>query len=469
MINVLIIDDDPDICFFFETVLEEMECHTHTANRIKDAKELNGRLSFDLILLDLELPDGNGLDVIQNLMDSPSFPEVIIITGTGDARGAEIAFKYGAWDYVQKPFQLDDVYLPIERALKYRKEKLTSRQRAPLARSRIIGESSAIQTCLEEVGKAAATDASVIITGETGTGKELFARAIHENSPRAAKPFVAVDCGALTETLIESTLFGHEKGAFTGASAKQDGLIVQADQGTLMLDEIGDMPLTMQKTFLRSLQERSVRTIGGTREIPVNIRLISATNVDLDEMVKQNLFREDLLYRIRAMDIRLPPLRERKKDIELIVLKKVHELSSHYKISAKAVSKEFLDILSANPWPGNVRQLINVLEYALASAGEDPTLVPKHLPPEFRVSNLSFDSDNLKTAKTMVHRVFPEDQQFPSLAECRETLEKTYLKQLMNKVGGDRKAACRISGISQARLYALLKKYNLPGFSSHSS
>ena len=469
MINILIIDDDQDICLFFETVLQEVECRTYTANRLEEAKKINNRYSFDLVLLDLELPDGNGLDIIQSLMDNPSSPEVIIITGTGDARGAEMAFKYGAWDYVQKPFQLDDISLPIQRALKYRKEKLISRQRVPLVRTHIIGESTALRKCLEEVGKVASTDASVLITGETGTGKELFARAIHENSSRASMPFVAVDCGVLTETLIESTLFGHEKGAFTGASSKQNGLIVQANRGTLMLDEIGDMPLPIQKTFLRTLQEKSVRTIGGTKEIPVDIRLISATNLDLDEMVQQNLFREDLLYRIRAMEIHLPSLRERKEDIELIVLKKVHDLSVHYKITTKAVSPEFLDILSENNWPGNIRQLINVLEYALASAKNDPTLVPKHLPPQYRISSLTFTSSNENAAKSMVGEILKDNQPFPQLFECREALEKTYLKKLMNKVKGDRKNACGLSGLSQARLYALLKKYDLPGFSSHSS
>jgi len=466
MIHILIVDDDPKICMFFETILEKMGCETVTAKRIKEAKILSNENNFDIILLDLELPDGNGLDIMPDLVNLPSSPEIIIITGTGDVRGAEIAFKNGAWDFVQKPFRLDDVSLPIQRALQYRKEKLASAKVIPLKRARIIGESSALQQCLDEVGKAASTDASVLVTGETGTGKELFARAIHENSKRASKPFVPVDCGSLTETLIESTLFGHEKGAFTGATHKQEGLIVQADGGTLMLDEVGDLPLSMQKALLRTLQERIVRSIGGKKEIKVDIRLISATNLSLDQLIKENRFREDFLYRIRAMEIHLPPLRDRGKDIEDIALKKVHELANRYKLGAKAISGEFLETLMSNSWPGNIRELLNVLDYALASAGSDPTLVSKHLPTDYRISNLTFETPVQEDTLPMIDRALEGDGDFPSLNECREQLENAYLKSLLEKVGGDRKSASRLAGISQARLYALLSKHNLPGFGS---
>jgi len=296
----------------------------------------------------------------------------------------------------------------------------------------------------------------------------LFARAIHENSKRALKPFVPVDCGSLTETLIESTLFGHEKGAFTGATHKQDGLILQADGGTLMLDEVGDLPLSMQKALLRTLQERVVRPIGGKKEINVDIRLISATNLSLDQLVKEKQFREDFLYRIRAMEIHLPPLRDRGKDIEEIVLKKIHELVKRYKLEAKAVSDEFLETLSSNNWPGNIRELLNVLDYALASAGRDPTLVSKHLPPDYRISKLAFEPPvKDKNAQPIIDRALKSDGEFPSLNACREKLESDYLKHLLEKADGDRKAACQLSGISQARLYALLNKYNLPGFGSN--
>ncbi len=466
MIKVLIIDDDPKICLFFSKLLEQMGHEFYVANTINEGLKLSSNKDVDLVLLDLELPDGNGLQILPDLIKASSEPEVIIITGTGDVRGAQMAFKYGAWDYVQKPFLLDEVSLPITRALQYRKEKKATLPPVPLIRSNIIGDSNAIRKCLEDVARASATDVSVLITGETGTGKELFARAIHENSKRVSKPFIAVDCGALPETLVESTLFGYEKGAFTGAQKKQDGLIAQADGGTLMLDEVGDLPLSVQKTFLRTLQERCVRPVGGESEKPVDFRLVAATNLDLDQMVKEKLFREDLLYRIRAMGIKLPPLREREKDIEEIIMKKTHELAQRYGMETKAISLEFFQTLAVHHWPGNVRELINVLEYALASAGQDPTLFPKHLPPEYRTAQLDFDpvmGPELKQQAIVIPDVGDE---LPTLKDYRTRIEKNYLKTLLNKVQGNREKASQISGISQSRLYGLLKKHNLSGFSS---
>ncbi|MCK5100128.1 MAG: sigma-54-dependent Fis family transcriptional regulator [Desulfobacteraceae bacterium] len=465
MIKVLTIDDDPKICLFFSKLLKQMGHKSYAANTISEGLKLNNNESFDLILLDLELPDGNGLQILPDLLKASSKPEVIIITGTGDVRGAEMAFKYGAWDYVQKPFLLDEVSLPITRALQYRKEKQTTKPPMPLIRPEIVGESDAVRKSLEEVARAAVTDASVLITGETGTGKELFARAIHENSNRASKPFIVVDCGALPETLVESTLFGHEKGAFTGAQTKQDGLIAQAEGGTLMLDEVGDLPLIVQKTFLRTLQEHCVRPIGGKSEKPVDFRLVAATNLDLDQMVEEKLFRADLLYRIRAIGIKLPPLREREHDIEDITIKKIYALAQRYGIETKAISQELFQALAAHNWPGNVRELINVLEYVLAAAGQDPTLFPKHLPPEYRTAQLEFSPvSGMKTTLT-VEAISVQDE-LPTLNDYRTRIEKDYLKMLLNKVKGDREEASLISGISQSRLYGLLKKHNLSGFTS---
>jgi len=461
MSYTLIIDDDPRICLVFTEVLKELDLEFETANSLAQARVFIENKEFDLILLDLELPDGNGLDLMPELNALPAPPEVIIITGTGNARGAELAFKYGAWDYVQKPFLLNEIILPITRALQYRGEKQAAICPVPLIRKNIIGESAPVQRCMKEVAKAAATDVSVLITGETGTGKELFARAIHENSPRAGRPLVAVDCGALPDTLVESTLFGHEKGAFTGADKKQEGLISRADKGTLMLDEVGDLPLPAQRSLLRTLQERTVRPVGSTLEHPVDIRLIAATNLDLEKRVEKNLFRKDLLYRIRAMKITLPPLRDRVEDIQEIAVKKIHELASRYQMPPKALSQDVLKALSAHPWPGNVRELINLLEYTLASAGLDPTIFPKHLPPEYRIAGLEFQNQQ---APSINPTSIEPGQNLPSLTEFRSQAEKTYLKELITRVNGDRKAACRISGISQSRLYGLLSKHRLEGF-----
>ena len=464
MTHVLIIDDDPNICLLLSKLLKHMGHDSSVAGTLKEGLAVCRNEGFDLVLLDLELPDGNGLNILPDLMKTSSEPEVIIITGTGNIRGAETAFKYGAWDYVQKPFLLDEVSLPITRALQYRREKKSSKPPVALIRSKIVGESDAVRKCLEEVAKAAITDAGVLITGETGTGKELFARAIHENSKRASKPFITVDCGALPDTLVESTLFGHERGAFTGAGKKQEGLIVQADGGTLMLDEVGDLPLAAQKSFLRTLQEKRVRPIGGKSEKPIDFRLVAATHLDLDQMVLEKRFREDFLYRIRAIGIKLPPLRERGKDIEAIALKKIHELAQRYGIETKAISPEFFKTLATHPWPGNVRELINVLEYALASAGEDPTLFPKHLPPEYRMARLSFDTVPMLRSTQETAAALNEGEMLPSLNDYRARIEKDYLKKLLNTVKGDRERASRISGVSQSRLYSLLNKHGLPGF-----
>jgi DNA-binding NtrC family response regulator len=303
-----------------------------------------------------------------------------------------------------------------------------------------------------------------LITGETGTGKELFARVIHENSRRSPKSFVTVDCGSLPETLVASTLFGHEKGAFTGADKKQEGLVFQAEGGTLFLDEIGDLSLDNQRALLRVLQERRIRPLGGSREIPVNFRLVSATNRDLDRMVAENRFREDLLFRIRTIEIKLPPLRDRGPDIQDIALRLAHQLGRQYDVGLKGISPEFLEILGTHPWPGNVRELINVMEFALSASGQDPILYPKHLPPEIRTAQLDFAPD--RPAATGESQVAAPrmDETLPTWSEFHTRAEKDYLKKLLQKAGCNRKEACRLSGISQSRLYALLEKHGLPRF-----
>ncbi len=464
MAEVLIIDDDPKICQFLSQLIERMEHTVSAANTLEDGLHLAVRNNFDLILLDLEFPVGNGLQILPELRKASSAPEVIIVTGTGDIRGAELAFKYGAWDYVQKPFTADEVFLPITRALQYRHEREATKAPVTLDRAKIIGDSVAIRNCLDDIARASVTDAGVLITGETGTGKELFARAVHENSKRSSGDFVTVDCGSIPETLAESTLFGHEKGAFTGAGNRQEGVILQAEKGTLFLDEIGDLPLNIQKTFLRVLQEKRIRPIGSQKEAFVDFRLVSATNRDLDQMVKENKFREDLLFRIRAIEIKLPPLRDREDDVQKIAINKILQLGRSYAIGTKGVSAEFLEVLNVHEWPGNVRELINALEYALASAGEDPMLVPKHLPPEYRVALLNMDPGRSMNGETSRFERTDIEGELPTLSEYREKAENDYLRMLISRTGGNREKACRTSGISQSRLYGLLKKHNFSRF-----
>lgn len=466
MARILIIDDDPEICLILSKLAKGMGHHADTAETLQIGLKLAARNHFDVILLDLEFPKGDGLQILPDLLKTPSEPEVIIITGTSGYQGAELAFKYGAWDYVSKPFILAEVSLPIQRALQYRKQKETSTAPLTLDRFGILGESRAMRLCLEEIAKASVTDAAVLITGETGTGKELMARAIHGNSKRKSAAFSVLDCGALPHTLAESTLFGHQKGAFTGAEKKRDGVIRQADTGTLFLDEIGELSLDIQKALLRTLQERRVRPIGGHREIGVDFRLVAATNQDLLQMVKNRQFREDLLFRIRAIEIKVPPLRERKEDIPIIATHKIHQLGRRYGVGIKGLSPDFLEVLYAQPLHGNVRELINILEYAMASAKNDQVLYPKHLPPEYRMTHLRSGPEPEDKADKPFVATNPIGDSFPTLAEYRARFEENYLRMLLQKSRGDRRKAGWISGLSQARLYGLLKKYNLSRFSN---
>ncbi|MEE4240678.1 MAG: sigma-54-dependent Fis family transcriptional regulator, partial [Desulfopila sp.] len=260
--------------------------------------------AWDVVLLDIHMPDGNGLEHVPQIVKGRHEPEVIIVTGDGAPDGAERAIHGGAWTYIEKINVIRDLPLHLMRALQYREEKQRARS-VPviLKRKNIIGDSEPMQRCFEDLVKAAASDVNVLITGETGTGKEVFARAVHENSARATGNFVVVDCASLPENLIESALFGHIKGAFTGADGSRKGLIKHADKGTLFLDEVGELPPSMQKTFLRVLQERRFRPIGAEREIGSDFRLLAATNRNLEEMVSQGLFREDLLYRLKGLSL----------------------------------------------------------------------------------------------------------------------------------------------------------------------
>lgn len=464
--RLLIIDDDKALCEALAELARSKGLVPDCAFGLTEGKRRARATPFDIVLLDLDFPDGNGLDILPDLLRTPSTPEVIIMTGTGGVKGAELAYKHGAWDYVMKPFQFDEVFLPISRALQYRREKKRDVPPKLLKRGAIIGGSPQLEKCLELVAVASATDTSVLISGETGTGKDLFAQAVHANSRRADGPFIAVDCGALPESLVEGTLFGHEKGAFTGAERRRDGLISEADGGVLFLDEIGELPLTVQATFLRTLQERRLRPIGGKTEVPVDFRLVSATNRNLEEMVETGRFRRDLLFRIRAIEIAIPPLRDRAGDLRAIALGKIDDLCRRYELPAKGASPEFLEILAAHPWPGNVRELVNVLEYALALAPRDAILYPKHLPPEYRLVKLKAEAARPEPEPEPEPGPRTADGPFPTLPEYKERAERDYLNALLDRAGGDRETACRLSGISQSRLYHLLKKHGLPRFRS---
>jgi two-component system NtrC family response regulator len=313
--KVLIIDDDEIMSAMLTEMVSRMGHDASKALTLQDGlnKVLEG--GVDVVFLDIRLPDGNGLDALPLIRKAPSSPEVIILTGFGDPDGAELAMRNEVWDYLQKPSSVKDMTLTLSRAIQYRDEKKSHKPPLVLKREGIMGGSPQMEAVMNLLAQAASNEANVLITGATGTGKELFAWAIHNNSRRAERNFVVVDCTALPETLVESILFGHEKGAFTGADKMRDGLVKQAHGGTLFLDEVGELPLTIQKSFLRVLQDHSFRPIGGKDIIESDFRLIAATNRDLGRMAAEGMFREDLLFRIRTLNIDLPPLRNRLADI----------------------------------------------------------------------------------------------------------------------------------------------------------
>lgn len=463
MATILVVDDDPLVCESLLSVFQKLGHQGLCAPTKAQAQQSLSAGAPDIVFCDVRLPDGSGLEMLPEIQRAPNPPEVIIITGFGDPDGAELAIKNGAWDYVEKPLSVKVVRLAIERALQYREKKQTAGRSLALDREGIVGKSALLKPCFDLLAQASGSEANVLISGETGTGKELFAWAIHHNGARAGSHFVVVDCAALPETLLESTLFGHARGAFTGADRAREGLIKQADSGTLFLDEVGELSFSIQKAFLRVLHERRFRPVGGSQEVQSDFRLIAATNRNLDEMVKKGAFREDLLFRLRTLTIDLPPLRKIKDDIRELVIYYTAKLCEQSGQPVKGFSSDFLSVLNAYDWPGNVRELIQALEKAIVSAQGSPTLFPIHLPQHIRI-HLARKAVGLKGEVT--GSVLPTQASgLPSLAAARESaladMEKEYLERLTQESGRDVNKACQVSGLSRSRFYALLKKYNI--------
>jgi two-component system NtrC family response regulator len=463
--KILIVDDDEIMSAMLTEMVGRAGHDATKASTVNDALRRVLENDYDVVFLDIRLPDGNGLDALPLIRKAPSQPEVVIITGFSDPDGAELAMRNEAWDYLQKPSSVRDMTLTLTRAIQYREEKKLQKPPLILKREGIIGSSSQIDAVMNLLAQAAGNEANVLITGATGTGKELFAWAIHNNSRRAGKNFVVVDCTALPETLVESILFGHEKGAFTGADKMRDGLVRQAHGGTLFLDEVGELPLTIQKSFLRVLQDHSFRPIGGKDIIESDFRLIAATNRDLSQMASEGRFREDLLFRIRTLSIDLPPLKNRASDIEELTKYFIAKFCTRYGIAQKGFSPEFLEALKGYEWPGNVRELINTLERALSASFHEPTLFPKHLPTDLRVHLAKGSVDKDGASRSISSEEKKPSSSLPDMKSYRESAisdaERRYLTELRAITGGNFKEACRISGLSRPRLYALLKEHGL--------
>jgi two-component system, NtrC family, response regulator len=464
MAHILLIDDDAILKETFGVLMRRLGHELTWAGSKEDGRQalLQGRM--DVVLLDLGLPDGYGLDLMPEIKAAPGAPEVIIVTGQDDPEGAALAIKSGAWDYIQKPLTPHRVTLPLTRALEYRAQKAARRPRTVLKREAIVGVGPSMESCLDLVAQAADSDAAVLVTGETGTGKELFARAIHVNSSRANNNFVVVDCAALPETLVESVLFGHVKGAFTGADRDRDGLFKLADGGTLFLDEIGELSQGIQKTFLRVLQDGRFRPVGCKSELQSDFRLVAATNRDLSAMATTGAFREDLLYRLRTIVITLPPLRERLEDIKPLAIHYMNRLCERYRLPTKGFSEEFFQALTAYTWPGNVRDLFSTMERLLLQHRNEPVLYPMHLPDEIRIQVLKASAGGEALTSAGAGPV-AADGLVPWKDYRRRALddaERSYLRELLRASKGNVSRASRLSGLSPSRLYDLFRKYGLP-------
>jgi len=382
--NILIVEDEPQPRQYITAFLRKQGYETTEAATYAQALKALKRGQGDIVLLDIQLPDVHGLTLLEETADWPNRPPVIVITGYGNIETAVEAMRGGAYDFLQKPIKFDRLMQSLrklEEIVAMRRELALWRQKQQAEAAFVVGESGTMQEVLRLAQRAAQAGASVLIQGETGTGKEVLARYIHQSGPRASKPFVPINCAAVPESMLEAELFGYEAGAFTGASKRKPGLMELADGGVLFLDEIASLPANMQAKLLRALEERVIRRMGGTKWIPVDVQILAASNRDLQEMVSKGTFREDLYYRLNVLQLRLPPLRERREDIPALVGFWVQRLAQRSGRIVRDVTPQAMEALQRYPWPGNIRELRNALERALLFCdGEIVGL--EHLPPE---------------------------------------------------------------------------------------
>jgi two-component system response regulator AtoC len=453
--RVLIVDDEPDVVANWARLLGRDDYPCITATDGEQARALLESERPDVVLTDLKMPGVDGMQVLARARDLDPDAVVIVITGHGTVESAVEAMRAGAFDYLLKPLPSNDVLrLAVARAAERRRLIDENRRlREPLAPrvgfDHIVGKSPAMLAVFDLVRKAARSDANILIEGESGTGKELIARAIHAQSPRAAEVFVPVDCAALPDTLLESELFGHERGAFTGADRLKPGMIEVAARGTLFLDEIGELPLPLQAKLLRALQERQIRRVGATRFVNVDVRLVSATNRDTAEAVRRGQFRQDLFYRVNVITITLPPLRDRAGDAALLAHHFLHRYGRNREPSLDGIDPEALACLEAYSWPGNVRELQNVIERACALA-DGPVIRARDLPGHVRERGGS--------APVVPGTDLP-------LAAAREAwlqrFAETYLTDLLRRHGGNISQAARTAGVDRKTLHRLLAKHRI--------
>jgi len=447
--SLLLVDDDVAFRTVMAGELKRLRFDVAAAGSGGEAVAQLSAREPDVMLLDLQMPDMSGLDVLKIVKERHPAVEVIMLTGHGSIDTAIESIRIGAFDYVSKPCPLDELELRIERAV----ERQTLRRRATLLERGLtppdpgdwfVGDSPEFRRLVELIERVAPSESTVLITGETGTGKEMVAKLLHARSPRRDRPFVVVECAALQEDLLQSELFGHERGAFTGADRAKPGLFEVAHGGTIFLDEIGEVSQATQVKLLRVLDTSTFRHVGGTSEIQVDVRVLAATNRDLEAMVRQGLFREDLYYRLSTITVTLPPLRARGQDVDLLAGHFAAVLNRRFGFQ-KRVGDAALERLRRHDWPGNVRELLHVVERAMVVCdGEE--IRPEHLPA------------SLGGGEAPPPAAPPGEAALPSLAD----LERTHIERVLGAVNGHRGQAARILGISERNLYRKIREYGLP-------
>ena len=445
--SILLIDDDDSLRRVMEFTLTEAGHRVNAVSSGEEGLSLFEKDGFDAVITDITMPGMNGMQVLEKIRDQDNRVPVIVITAYGTIESAVDAMKKGAFDYITKPFNRDELRITLDTALRMRRLEKENQELRTVVNDRyrfdsIVGTSEKLRELLDMAGRVAASEASVLITGESGTGKELLARGIHFNSSRAEGPFVAVNCAAIPENLIESELFGHVKGAFTGAVRDREGKFELAAGGTLFLDEIGDLRIDMQAKILRALQERQVDRVGGRHPLSVDVRIIAATNKDVELAVKEGAFREDLYYRLSVITLHLPPLRERREDVAVLA---DHFLKKFNPDTAVRIAPDAATALSSYGWPGNVRELENVIQRAtVLKRGE--TITAQDLPDKLKKEKMNVESIILN---------LPED------GISLEELEKSLIVKALEKQKGNQTRAAEYLGITRPTLIYRMEKYGI--------
>jgi two-component system response regulator AtoC len=451
--RILVIDDEQMIRWSIEETLRTAGHEVAIAETAAEGMALFRQLLPEVVFLDVRLPDDHGLNVLKRMKDeNGADTAVVVMTAFGEIRTAVEAMRLGAFDYLKKPFDFEELEVIVKRALEttqLQREvgELRDERRKTFGAENIIGQSEKMRHVMSLLERIAQSDAAtVLLQGENGTGKDLFARAIHLRGKRADGPFVDISCTAMPDTLFETELFGHEKGAFTDAKTMKRGLLELADKGTLFLDEVGDMPLVSQAKVLKVIESRQFKRVGGTVDHHVDIRIVAATNRDLEGAVREGRFREDLYYRLKVIPVVLPPLRERREDIPLLLEHYIEKYNADFRKGFRRVSPDALQLLMAYPWPGNVRELRNLVERILILERGD-TILPEHLPPE-----ISAAAAPSQEAGSPQYRLRPT-------GICLDEVEKDFVRQALDAAGGNQTRAAQLLGISRDQLRYRMQKF----------